>query len=84
MGQMNSWIAIAIPAAATVGYASFYTAYFVLPNHFPEGERTAIYNTVDATLWYFHALDRYYQATGDKETLEHLYPVLCAVVRRPR
>jgi predicted glycogen debranching enzyme len=53
----------------------------LLPNHFPEGERTAIYNTVDATLWYFHALDRYYQATGDAETLERLYPVLCAVVR---
>jgi hypothetical protein len=35
MNQMNSWVAIAIPAAATVGYGSFYTAYFVLPNHFP-------------------------------------------------
>jgi uncharacterized BrkB/YihY/UPF0761 family membrane protein len=36
MNQMNSWIAVAIPAAATVGYASFYTVYFVLPNHFPK------------------------------------------------
>jgi predicted glycogen debranching enzyme len=53
----------------------------LLPNHFPEGERTAIYNTVDATLWYFHALDRYYKATSDRETLEHLYPVLCSIVR---
>lgn len=53
----------------------------LLPNHFPEGERTAIYNTVDATLWYFHALDRYYQATGDKETVQHLFPVLRSIVQ---
>jgi len=52
----------------------------LLPNHFPEGERTAIYNTVDVTLWYFHALDRYYQVTGDKETLQSLYPVLRSVI----
>ena len=39
MSQTNSWIAIAIPAAATVGYASFYTVYFVLPNHFPNLRR---------------------------------------------
>lgn len=52
----------------------------LIPNHFPEGERTAIYNTVDATFWYFHALDRYYQATGDRETLQKLYPMLELVI----
>jgi len=52
----------------------------LLPNHFPEGERTALYNTVDATFWYFHALDRYYQVTGDQETLRQLFPVLRSIV----
>lgn len=52
----------------------------LIPNHFPEGQRTAIYNTVDATFWYFHALDRYYQTTGDIETLHMLYPVLESIV----
>src|SRR5581483_272306 len=52
----------------------------LLPNHFPEGERTALYNTVDATLWYFHAIDRYYQTTGDIETLKALYPVLKSII----
>ncbi|MGH7965631.1 MAG: amylo-alpha-1,6-glucosidase, partial [Candidatus Binatia bacterium] len=52
----------------------------LLPNLFPEGERTALYHTVDATLWYFHALDRYYQVTGDKETLQVLYPVLRSII----
>src|SRR5262249_49593285 len=52
----------------------------LLPNHFPEGERTALYNTADATFWYCHALDRYYQVTGDQETLRQLFPVLRSIV----
>ena len=52
----------------------------LLPNLFPEGQRTAIYNTADATLWYFHALDRYYESTGDRETLQLLFPVLKSII----
>ncbi|HZR45927.1 MAG TPA: amylo-alpha-1,6-glucosidase, partial [Candidatus Manganitrophaceae bacterium] len=52
----------------------------LLPNHFPEGQRTAIYNTVDATFWYFHAVDRYYQMTRDRETLNALYPVFKSII----
>jgi predicted glycogen debranching enzyme len=59
---------------------SHYAKDGLLPNHFPEGERTALYNTVDATFWYFHALDRYVQVTGDKETLQTLFPVLCSLI----
>jgi predicted glycogen debranching enzyme len=56
----------------------------LLPNLFPEGSRQALYHTADATLWYFHALDRYLSATGDRETLTLLYPTLKEVVRRHR
>jgi predicted glycogen debranching enzyme len=59
---------------------SHYVKDGLLPNHFPEGQRTAIYNTVDATLWYFHAIDRYYEKTGDAETLEALFPVLDSII----
>lgn len=52
----------------------------LLPNHFPEGERAALYNTVDATLWYFHALDRYTRRTGDTETVHVLYPTLRSLI----
>ncbi len=52
----------------------------LLPNLFPEGQRQALYHTVDATLWYFHALDRYYRTTGDRETLRVLHPVLVSVI----
>jgi predicted glycogen debranching enzyme len=52
----------------------------LLPNHFPEGQRTAIYNTVDATFWYFHAIDRYLHYTQDYETLKLLYPILKKII----
>ena len=48
----------------------------LIPNLFPEGSRRALYHTADATLWYFHALDRYLTATQDRETLMQLYPTL--------
>ena len=52
----------------------------LLPNLFPEGQRKALYHTADATLWYFHALDRYYRVTDDRDTLMTLYPVLKGVI----
>jgi predicted glycogen debranching enzyme len=48
----------------------------LIPNFFPEGDRDGLYHTADATLWYFHALARYLDATGDVMTLDHLLPVL--------
>lgn len=48
----------------------------LIPNLFPEGGRTGQYNTADATLWFFHALDRYYEVTGDRDTLVMVYPAL--------
>jgi len=53
----------------------------LIPNLFPEGARKGLYHTVDATLWYFHALDRYLSATEDRDTLMMLYPMLKEVVR---
>lgn len=52
----------------------------LIPNLFPEGDREGLYHTADATLWYFHALHRYLEATGDVETLRLLVPVLLDVV----
>ena len=67
-------------ARAILRTFSHYVKDGLLPNHFPEGQRTPIYNTCDATLWYFHAIDRYYEATGDGETLEALFPVLESII----
>jgi predicted glycogen debranching enzyme len=52
----------------------------LIPNLFPEGEREGLYHTADATLWYFHALERYVQTTGDSDTLQLLLPILRDIV----
>ncbi len=56
----------------------------LIPNLFPEGSRQALYHTADATLWYFHALDRYLTASNDRDILMSLYPTLKEVVNHHR
>jgi predicted glycogen debranching enzyme len=53
----------------------------LLPNRFPDGADAPEYNTVDATLWYFVAIDEYVRASGDRKLLEELFPVLRSIVR---
>jgi len=48
----------------------------LIPNHFPSQGETPQYNTVDATLWLFYALDRYLKATDDWTLLEEIFPTL--------
>jgi predicted glycogen debranching enzyme len=52
----------------------------LLPNYFPDGKRDGVYHTADATLWFFHALDRYLEVSGDQRTLEILRPKLVEIV----
>ncbi|QEE29693.1 glycogen debranching protein [Terriglobus albidus] len=51
----------------------------LIPNMFPEGRTSGLYHTADATLWFFHAIDRYVQVTSDWETLEFLLPKMVDV-----
>jgi len=57
-----------------------YVSDGLLPNRFPDVGETPEYNTVDATLWYFHALDRYLEASGDRTLARELFPVLEMIV----
>jgi predicted glycogen debranching enzyme len=52
----------------------------LIPNLFPEGHKEGLYHTADATLWFFHAIDRYLQATNDRVTLQLLLPKLLDIV----
>ncbi len=54
----------------------------LIPNLFPEGETEGLYHTADATLWFFHALDRYERATGEVETRRFLLPTLVEILRK--
>ena len=52
----------------------------LIPNMFPEGHNEGLYHTADATLWFFHAMDRYVQVTGDRLTLRHAIPKFCDII----
>ncbi len=52
----------------------------LLPNLFPEGEQEGLYHTADASLWYFHAVDRYLSYTKDDETLIEIFPKLKEII----
>ncbi|HEY2800411.1 MAG TPA: amylo-alpha-1,6-glucosidase [Chthoniobacterales bacterium] len=57
-----------------------YVWHGLIPNMFPDGQKEGLYHTADATLWFFHALGRYLDATGDRTTLTTLLPTLCDIV----
>ncbi|HSL21637.1 MAG TPA: amylo-alpha-1,6-glucosidase [Vicinamibacterales bacterium] len=72
--------------AREAGYIIRTFAHYVrdglIPNMFPEGDRDGLYHTADATMWFFHAIDRYVTVTGDRETLGRLLPTLVTIVER--
>ncbi len=51
----------------------------LIPNMFPEGTKDGLYHTADATLWFFHAIQRYLLATDDRATLRQLMPKLKSI-----
>src|SRR5437763_16053077 len=48
----------------------------LIPNMFPDRQKEGLYHTADATLWFFHALGRYFDLTKDRNTLRFLLPAL--------
>jgi predicted glycogen debranching enzyme len=52
----------------------------MLPNRFPDQGEHPEYNTVDATLWYFHAIDAVAETTNDWSLVRNLYPVLQDII----
>lgn len=60
-------------------FASF-THNGLIPNRFPDGGAAPEYNTADATLWMFHALDRYMAVTNDRSILKDLFPVFEQII----
>jgi predicted glycogen debranching enzyme len=54
----------------------------LVPNLFPEGSHEGQYNTADATLWFFHALERYLAYTDDLPFLQEVLPLLEDVLAR--
>lgn len=61
---------------------SLYEKNGLIPNMFPDDGGEPLYNTVDASLWYFYAVHKYIEYTGDKEFIkEEIYPVLKKIIK---
>ncbi len=57
-----------------------YTHGGLIPNRFPDSGEAPEYNTIDATLWMFHAIDRYLKATEDWSLLNELFLTLSSII----
>ena len=69
-----------LAAALIDAYAGFVDGG-MLPNCFTDSGEPPAYNTADATLWMFHALDDYLLAHGDAALEKKMLPILMQVVR---
>jgi predicted glycogen debranching enzyme len=69
-----------VEAAYILKTFAHYVRDGLLPNLFPEGESQGLYHTADATLWFFHAIDRYLEYTGDRALLRRVLPRLLNIV----
>jgi predicted glycogen debranching enzyme len=52
----------------------------LIPNFVPDGSDEGVYHTADATLWFFHALERYAQVTGYWTLVEGTLPTMREIV----
>jgi predicted glycogen debranching enzyme len=59
-----------IAAAWILRTFAHYVRDGLIPNLFPERQTEGLYHTADATLWFFHAIDRYTEVTGDRSVLQ--------------
>ncbi len=62
-----------------LGTFSRYAREGLIPNMFPEGKSAGLYHTADATLWFFHAIDRYFAYTQDRGLVVALLPILVSI-----
>ncbi len=57
----------------------------MIPNMFPDSGEAPLYNTVDASLWYFYAVDQYLKYVDTEEAYSFvkgtIYPVLAQIIR---
>jgi predicted glycogen debranching enzyme len=53
----------------------------MVPNFFPDAGQTPEYNTIDASLWLFHAVGRYLAYTGDWDFARSVHETLVDMVR---
>jgi predicted glycogen debranching enzyme len=64
-----------VTASALRTFARF-VSQGMLPNRFPDAGEAPEYNTVDASLWFYVAVNAYLKCTGDRDFADELYSTL--------
>lgn len=59
---------------------SKYSHKGLIPNAFMDRDSKAVYNTVDASLWYVDRVFQYMKYTNDKNFLENIWEVLYSII----
>ncbi len=54
----------------------------LIPNMFPDGKDQGLYHTADASLWFFHAVDRFLAHGGSPDVVRSVLPKLNEIVDR--
>jgi predicted glycogen debranching enzyme len=67
-------------AALTIRTFAMFAREGLVPNHFPDTGDPPHYNTADATLWMFVALQKLAERTGHLATARELYPLLSDII----
>ena len=67
---------------------AMYVHHGMVPNMFPDDGQKPLYNTADASLWYFYAVDQYLRYTGQKEDYrfveQEIYPCMKEIIEAYR
>lgn len=62
-----------------------YIHHGMVPNMFPDNGQEPLYNTVDASLWYFYAVDQYLRYTGTDSDYhfiqDEIFPALKEIIK---
>lgn len=62
-----------------------YVSDGLVPNMFPDEGLAPLYNTADASLWYFYSVDQYLRATGNEDAYHFIqtmiYPRLKEIIK---
>jgi predicted glycogen debranching enzyme len=67
-------------AAGVLRIYAHYVDRGMIPNRFPDVGMTPEYNSVDAALWFFAAVRRYYAATHDLSFVREIFPALAQII----
>lgn len=59
---------------------SSYCKNGLIPNAFMERDSVAVYNTVDASLWFIDRVYQYLKYTNDTDSIKDMWKTLCSIV----